>query len=230
MMRISALHFLAFCWFITAFTFTNSLFAQQTDVRMRLSGGIDKDITKKLNAGLEYEHRFDKYLTTFDKAFVEPSFSYSIDRNLRLGASYRAGFSQTNSRNQKIQHRSSAYIQYRFRFDDFRIRLRSILQYGFDDITNTTSGSNRNLVNRNSIQIDYSIFGTKLRPYAKYEMFYHMNHPKGGIINQQRATLGTQYGLTRKTTLSAFYMFQDEFNVVAPVDAHIFGFGFSYSL
>jgi hypothetical protein len=230
MMKISISNFLYLIWLLATLCATNSLYAQQTDVRLRLYGGIDKDITKKLNAGFEYEHRFDNYLSTFDKAFIEPSLAYSIDRNFRVGASYRAALSQTNSRNKKIQQRSSAYIQYRFRFDYFRVRLRSIIQYGFDDITNTTSGSNRNIVNRNSIQADYSIFGTKFRPYAKYELFYHINHPRGGIFNQQRATLGTQYRLSRNTTIATFYMFQGEMNVIAPVNSHIIGFGFSYSL
>lgn len=196
---------------------------------MRLSGDISTDITKKLNAGLEYEHRFDKNLTAFEKAFIEPSISYDIVKDFRFGASYRVALNQTTSRNQKIQQRGSAYLQYRYRFDDFRVRFRSIIQYGFDDLTNTTSGSNRKLINRNSVQVDYSIFGTRLRPFAKYELFYHINDPRGGIINQQRASIGTQYRLSKSSSFNAFYMFENEMNIARPVNSHILGLGYSYS-
>lgn len=203
--------------------------AQQTDVRLRLYGGVDTDITKQLNAGLEYEHRFDKFLSSFEKAFIEPSLAYSFNKKFRIGANYRLALSQNNMRNQKIQNRTSAYVQYRLNIDDFRIRFRTILQYGFDDISSATYSFQNKLINRNSVQVDYEWFGKKIRPFAKYEFFYHINHPQGGIINQQRVTAGTKYSFSKAMSIDLFYMFENEMNIVAPSNSHILGFGFGYS-
>lgn len=203
--------------------------AQNPDVRLRLYGKLQKEITQKFDIDFEYEHRFDKYITSFEKAFLEPSLSYSLNKNLRLGASYRIALSQNNSRQRKLQSRSSAYFQYRFELDDFRFRFRTTIQYGFDDLSVASDFMNNKLVSRNSVQIDYDWFGTKLRPYTKYEFFTHLNHPQGTIINQQRISLGTSYKISKVFSLDAFYMFENEMNIVAPINAHIFGAGIDYS-
>jgi hypothetical protein len=203
--------------------------AQNPDVRLRLYGKLQKEISQKIDVDLEYEHRFDKYITSFEKAFMEPSLSYSFNKNIRMGASYRLALNQNNSRQRKLQSRSSAYFQYRFELDDFRFRLRTTMQYGFDDLSVANDFINNKLVSRNSIQIDYDWFGTKLRPYAKYEFFTHLNHPQGIIINQQRMSLGSSYKISKALSVDAFYMFENEMNIVAPVNAHILGAGIEYS-
>jgi hypothetical protein len=103
------------------------------------------------------------------------------------------------------------------------------MQYGFDDLSVANDFINNKLVSRNSIQIDYDWFGTKLRPYAKYEFFTHLNHPQGTIINQQRMSLGSSYKISKALSVDAFYMFENEMNIVAPVNAHILGAGIEYS-
>lgn len=203
--------------------------AQNPDLRLRLYGKLQKEITQNLDIDLEYEHRFDKYITSFEKAFFEPSISYSFNKNLRLGASYRLALNQNNSRQRKLQSRSSAYFQYRFEIDDFRFRFRTTMQYGFDDLSGASDYMNNKLVSRNSVQIDYDWFGTKFRPYAKYEFFTHLNHQQGTIINQQRMSLGSSYKISKALSVDAFYMFKNEMNIVAPVNAHIFGAGIEYS-
>lgn len=208
----------------------NTAFSQQTDLRLRLFGELEKEIVKDLNMSLEYEHRFNKNLTAFDKAFFEPSLSYDFNKQYRIGASCRMGLSDNDVRKRKYQYRTSAYLQYRFKVDDFRIRFRTVLQYGFDDISSISSFLVNNLVNRNSVQVDYDWFGSRLRPYAKYEFFFLVNHPQGGIINQQRFSAGTKYKVSKALSLNAFYMFENEFNIVSPINSHIFGFGASYSL
>lgn len=203
--------------------------AQNPDFGLRLSSELKKEITKKLDASLEYEHRFDQNLTTFDKAFLESSLSYNVVKNVKLGAVYRFMFDQNKVREQAFKQRFAMYLKYSFDFDDFKFKIKSALQYGFDDIKNASFNSDQKLINRNSVGIDYDWFGKKFKPFTEFELFYHINHPNGGIINQWRFKLGSNYIISKASELSFYYLFEHEFNVVSPVDANIVSLGYSYS-
>lgn len=227
-MMISQKHF-AF-YFLFVLTFLSKLvFSTEPDVRLRVSGKLDTEFTKKLSAAVEYEHRFDQYLSTFDKAFIEPSVSYKLAKKLQVGLAYRFMYDQDQKRKREFKQRYSAYVRYKFDIDDFALKIKTALQYGFDDLTNTTFKYDQKLINRNSIEIEYDWFGKKFKPFAEYEFFYHINHPNGGIINQSRLKAGTNYELSKSSKLSFYYAFENEFNVVAPVDSHILGLGYAYS-
>ena len=204
-------------------------FAKKPDVRLRLSGKINGDIFKKLNAGFEYEHRFDQNMTTFDKAFIEPSLSYKLTKKIQMGIQYRIMYDQNVSREREYKQRFSGYARYKFDIDDFEIKIKAGLQYGFDDLTNEAFNYDQKLINRNSIEIEYDWFGKKFKPFVEYEFFYHLNHPNGGIINQYRLKAGSSYNLTKSSKLSFYYAFENEMNIVAPIDSHIFGIGYGYS-
>jgi len=203
--------------------------AQTTDFRARAGAKIQLDLTKKLSASLEYEHRFDNYLTCFDKALIEPSISYELFKYLKVGADWRFMIDQNILRKIDYKQRASVFISGQNSIDDFDIKLRTALQYGFDELTLSVT-SKQNLVSRNSIEIEYNWFGSKFKPYVGYEFFYHINNTNGGIINQSRAKAGTAYRITKKTEVSIYYLFENEFNVAHPVDAHVIGIGFSQKL
>ncbi|MDA3881181.1 MAG: DUF2490 domain-containing protein [Prolixibacteraceae bacterium] len=203
--------------------------AQNYDTKLRLSGSIDKDITKKLKASFEYEHRFDTNISNFDKAFIEPEVEYEIMKDVDVGAKYRVGINQKKS-GMTYQQRFTFYGNYEYDIEEFEVSVQSLLQYGYDDIENSSNMLENALVARYSISVDYDWFGTKMEPYFKYELHHHLNHPNGHILNEWKLRAGLKYDLTRKSRLNIFYMFENEFNVAKPVDAHILGIGYSYSL
>ena len=215
--------------FLPVILFCKTAFSDETDVRMRLSGKIDTDITKKFNVALEYEHRFDQYLTTFDKAFFEPSVSYKLNKKFQFDVNYRVMYDQNQVRKREFKQRVAGSIRYKFDVDDFEIKIKTALQYGFDDLTNASFSYNQKLINRNSIEVEYNWFGKKFKPFTEYEFFYYINDPNGGIINQWRLKAGTSYSLSKSSKLVCYYAFENEFNVVEPVDSHIIGFGYAYS-
>lgn len=201
--------------------------AQTTDFRARAGVKIQKDITKKLTASLEYEHRFDNNLTCFDKALIEPSLSYDVFKFLRIGAEWRFMVDQNLKREIAYKQRAAVFVKYKRSIDDFDISLRTALQYGFDELTLSVNNS-QNLVSRNTLEIEYNWFGSKFTPFIGYEFFYHINDPNGGIINESRTKAGTSYSLSKKSEISVYYLFENEFNVANPVDAHVVGIGFSH--
>lgn len=204
-------------------------FAQRNDFRLRLSGEIETELLNDLKGSLEYEHRFDQNLSTFDKAFFEPKLSYDLPNDFRIGAKYRIMYDQNRSRERELSQRISAYVRYGIDIDDFELKLTTTLQYGFDDLTNTVFSSKQKLINRNAAAIEYNWFGQPYTPFVEYEFFVHTNHPNGAIVNQWRLKMGTSVKLSRASSLDFFYLFENEFNVVAPVDSHVIGAKYAYS-
>ncbi|HPR31061.1 MAG TPA: DUF2490 domain-containing protein [Prolixibacteraceae bacterium] len=207
-------------------TFLN---AQYTDLKARLGISVEKEISKKLSAGLEYEHRFDNMLTTFDKALVEPSVSYDLSKLFRIGLSYRFSYDQNIKRERRYEQRASLSLRFDPSFDDFKLKVKTTLQYGSDDLTNPVFNYSQKLISRNAIELEYDWFGLPLTPYVGFEFFYHINNPNGGIVNQTRVKAGIDYEWNRSSTFTAYYLFENEFNIAYPVDAHVFGIGYRYN-
>lgn len=208
--------------FLTTYAQTNN------DFRMRLTASTEVDFNNKLSGSMEYEHRFDQFLTTFDKAFLEPSISYDLVKDIRVGAAYRIILDQNTVRQKELEQRISAYVRYKLKFDDFELSLKSSIQYGFDELSNPSFRYNQNLISRNSFELEYNWFGTKATPFIGGEIFYHINNPNGGIFNQSRIKLGCAYKTSGNSKFQAFYMFENEFNVANPVNANIVGIAYAY--
>lgn len=215
-------------FFISFWALALSTDAQNVDTRLRLSTKIQKELNDDLNLGFEYQHRLDQNLSTFDKAFIEPSISYDVFDGIRVGALYRAILDQNSTRRQQFKQRVAGYVRYSQEIDDFEIKLKTALQYGFDDLANPSFSYDQKLINRNLIELEYNWFGSKFTPFVSYEIFYHINHPNGGILNQWRLKSGTSYKLSKQSRIQLYYLFEHEFNVENPGDANIFGFGYSY--
>ncbi|MBN1927856.1 MAG: DUF2490 domain-containing protein [Prolixibacteraceae bacterium] len=197
--------------------------AQPPDFRVRLGAGVEKEFGKKITVGIEYEHRFDNYLTTFDKAFIEPTFSFDPFDFLSFGAGYRLVYDQNITRERHYEQRFSGFARLKYDFDDFEIKYKTTIQYGADDLTNTVFSYGNKLVNRHALELEYNWFGLPLVPFAGYEFFIHINNPNGAIINQYRLKVGMDYKLTGASTFTLYYLFENEFNIAYPVDSHVAG-------
>lgn len=202
--------------------------AQSTDFRARLSASIEHELLDNLNGSLEIETRFDKFLSTYDRSFIEGAVSYDVVKYLRIGVSGRFMHDMNDVRVKSTAYRSSLFVRVKTSFDDFDIKIKSTLQYGFDELSQSAYSFSNKLINRNSIGVDYNWFGTKFKPFIEYEFFYHINNVNGGIINQSRIKSGTSFSFNKSSEISLYYMFENEFNVIKPTDSHIIGFSYNY--
>ncbi|MCF8358005.1 MAG: DUF2490 domain-containing protein [Prolixibacteraceae bacterium] len=201
--------------------------AQRTDFRARFGAGIEKEFGN-FTAGIEYEHRFDNVLTTFDKALIEPSVSYEVTDFFDVGAQYRIEYDQNIKRERRFEQRISVNARLKYEFDDFEFKYKTILQYGSDDLSNPFYIAGNKLVNRHSFEIEYNWFGLPLVPFAGYEFFIHLNDARGTIINQYRIEAGIDYDMDWASTFTFFYRFENEFNIAYPTDSHTLGLKYRF--
>lgn len=165
-----------------------------------------------------------------DKTFLEPSLSYRINKQFRLSGLYRISYDQNSVRAKELEHRLAGFLRYSSKWQDFELKVKSGVQYDTDNLSRWAFSYTNRWINRNSFEIEYDWFGTRITPSAAYEFFYNINHLNGGIINQSRTKLAIAYELSNKIDFDLFYMFENEFNVVIPVDANIVGFNMTYTL
>ncbi len=214
-----------------AFALISSSFkvkAQDSDVRARLSASVEHEFLDNFSGSIEIETRFDKYLSTYDRSLIEGAITYDVIKYIRIGVSGRFMHDMNDVRKKSTAYRSSFFVRFKTSLDDFDIKIKSTLQYGFDDLTQSAYSLSNKLVNRNSIGIDYNWFGTKFTPFIEYEFFFHINNTNGGIINQSRIKGGTSFRFNKKSEISIYYMYENEFNVSYPTDSHILGFAYNY--
>jgi hypothetical protein len=207
-----------------------SVQAQSTDVRSRMAIELSGDITNRMEGSIEIQERQKNNLATFDKAFVEPALSYKLNKAWRTGVEVRLMVDSKRNGSVAYRMRPAAYLRYKFDVDDFEIRLKTSLQYGFDDLTNLYLSYNQKLISRNSVNIEYNWFGTKLKPGIGAEFYYHINNPQGGIVNQVRLKAGVNYRINKKSNIDVYYLFDNELNVSYPVDAHVLGLTYALKL
>ena len=86
---------------------SQGLSAQTTDNKLRMSAKVQKEISDNLGFDIEFEQRFDQQITAFDKAFLEPSISYNINKNFKSGIIYRFILDQNKYKNKTYEQRSS---------------------------------------------------------------------------------------------------------------------------
>ncbi len=203
--------------------------AQSDDFRTRAGIKASHTFTNGLNTSLELQGRLRANSSLFHRALIEPEISYDLPFNFRIGAGWRSELNQSVKRNQSVRHRVSSYARYKFEVGDFEYGLKTQLQYGSDELS-FSSFQNNTLTNRNSVEIAYNWFGKKTTPYAEYEFHTHLNNSNGAIINQMRYTMGASYKLRKGRSFDLFYLFEDEMNVVNPVDSHSLGLIFKFKI
>lgn len=207
-----------------------SLTARNTDFRSRLGVNLSADLTQDLGLGVSFEQRFSNHLTLIDKALAEPELYYKLNKNFRIGGTWRISYDRSYKGYYSVKHRYTGYLRYRFLIDDFDCRIKTALQYGVDDLTSSIYSTDNNLIHRNSFDIKYKWFGKPFTPGLGFELYTHLNHPQGTIVNQLRAKAGVTYKINKKSDLELYYLFDNEFNIAYPTSSHILGLSYSFGL
>lgn len=208
--------------------FPNLGLSQTTDTKLWTGFAIEKKINKKFKVAIDFEQRFEKNISTFDRFLVEPTISYALNKRWSLGLIYRFWRKQENQ-NYFNHHRASLAIGYRKEIKGIAIKLTSKAQYGFPDANEDDFFATKKLVSRNSIKLAHSIFGTRFTPYMKYELFTSLER-LNPLNYQWRLQGGTDIFINSKIDLRLYYIFENEFNTTNSIDSSILGIAFQYSL
>lgn len=210
---------------------SQTLAAKDYDTQLRTGIKLKSDILKNLDGSVDIQYRLRNNLLTYDKALIEPELVYTVHKKWKVGLNYRFINSQTRNYTIKYRHRSAAFLRYDKKLmKDFEIKVRTMLQYGFDEFSNSLFDAGQKLISRNRFVIEYDLFGSPITPSAGYEFFYHINNVNGSIINQWRVSAGMDYRISNRSVLSASYLLNNDRINPTTDNAHIIMIKLNYEL
>jgi hypothetical protein len=208
---------------------TIGLFAQN-ELGTHLGIVAKTKISKTWKAKVEVQQRFDTRYTTFDRLFIEPAINYNFHKKWRLEAIYRISYKEVEVSTQRMEHRGSMHLRFKNSIEDVTYKLKTGWQYGMENRDGYGFDYRNKLINRNSISLDYDIFGTKMTPEIEGEIFYYANHPNSGIINQWRIMAKVNYTFSNNNAIEAYYLFKQKINIAYPYKMHVFGLVYVFEL
>lgn len=203
---------------------------QEQDFRSWWEVDVSKDLTKDLQASLEFSQRFRANSLRYDRSLLTAGLEYELFKNFEIEAGYRFYVLQDNLMQLTTKYRVNGDVSYSVDIESFEIQFRERVQYGFEDFSTIEVFADNKLTNRNKLTLEYDLFASPLTFFGSYELFTDIGNFSAIEISDHRLELGVDYTLTHKSQLSVSYMFDKEVNTSNPLTAHVIVIGFGYDL
>ena len=229
------------------------------DVRGRMEGAVEWDVTKDLSLEAGVETRFKDNIGSMDRIHTFVGASYDINKHLTIGGDYIL----INMYDSKIKgwesnrHRVNLYAEGEVKFGDFEFSLRERLQatYRTDEVK-LYEKANPEAILRSRLMTTYKIPHSRWSPYLLFELHNTLNTPKPmahdkdfngetfSYATRYRGGVGAKYRINRNNRLDFYYYidFDRSYDIdynkegdLKPVKLerelrHIFGISYKFKL
>lgn len=215
---------------LVALSFPLNVNAQRQDFRTWWSADISKEIINNLEANVELEQRWRNNSLRYDRSLITASLQYEIINDLDIEGGYRYIVLNDDLRAIATSYRFHGDLSYGYGLSRFDFKVRSRLQYGFDDLNSLEDYRLNKLTNRNKFSLEYDVFGKPFSFFASYEFFLRLDNAVPARLSDHRFETGIEYDLSFKSSLEFSYMFDQEVNQSNPLQSHILVFSYGYTL
>jgi len=212
-------------WILMAVCLWKPLISQ--DLRLWMGASAKQSVHRKIDLGLEFQHRWQGTSMKIDAFFLEPSVVYEPIRNLRLGFAWRA--SQTLDEELKVwhlRHRPQIDLELRHRWKRWRpfFRLRYQARY------NTLGGESKpwllHLRTKTGVKyvwpreaVSNTLFG---------EAWWPLNRSGRDLPDRCRVGINTSFLINKKHEFSIQCAFEERFRAGPNPRAFIVGLFYSF--
>lgn len=215
------------------------------------SAEMNIGIVQKLSANIEGEYRTNNNLSGCERWTASAGLEYKPLRWLKLSADYKYIHRHVESRVTKKgnivsdywqpRHRAGIAVTGSYRWNRFTFSLRERYQYTYHtaqtaakwDGDDGSAKSDEQIeakskhILRSRLKMEYNIRKSKFTPFASGE-FYHT--PAAGFAYEKtRLTLGTEYKINKKHSMSAFYRYVDSKDEDEN-SKHVIGIGYKFKM
>lgn len=180
--------------------------------------GLEYDISKKLEAALDYENRVQTDGGKSATNLYDFGLSYDLTKQLESGFVMR--FKDKPS---GMLYEFKPYVSYKYKFSDFAVKTRIMYENEFQN------GNSPDHYFRFRTGLSYNI-SKKLEAEVKTEYFYHFSYDRGDRFNKNRSTVELSYEIAKPLEISAFWMYQNEMNERKMQDSRVWGLHLYYKL
>lgn len=204
----------------------NDLFAQNTDLQLRVTPSVSYKINKKWQASFDYRIAFDNNMSSFRSNMFQPALEYKIIKGLSLELAYRFTSAFSND-----SHRLFATLQYKYKIDK-KFSLSSSTRYQFStgsfDLYYMRNLKEPSQYIRQRFSFDFNVPKSKFSFNASPELFLKLDS-NPIALHRIRYHLGTDYNLDYGNSIGLGIFYEDVFKVTKD-DRLVFNLKYSFSV
>ena len=204
----------------------NDLFAQNSDLQLRVTPSVSYKINKKWQASFYYRFAFDNNMSSFRSNMFQPALEYKIIKGLSLELAYRFTTAFT-----KDSHRLFATLQYKYKIDK-KFSLSSSTRYQFStgsfDIDFMRDFKEPSQYIRQRFSFDFNVPKSKFSFNVAPELFLKLDS-NPVALHRIRYHLGTEYNLDYGNSIGLGIFYEDVFKVTKD-DRLVFNIKYSFSV
>jgi len=209
---------------------SGTLDAQEQDFQSWWELGVEKQLSRDVDLGLELEQRFKSNSTRYDRSLMTISAGWGALDYLDVGGGLRVLTVMDDENGIGSRFRLHADATGKYTLAPVRLSLRARLQYGFEEVIYLTDMSFNVLVNRLRLKAAHDFFGSRYSAFASMESWGLFYNQDGRFFKRMRYTAGMSYRLNMHSALQARLMLEDEFHQPRPRDTWVLVLGYSCSL
>ncbi|MCQ2252080.1 MAG: DUF2490 domain-containing protein [Bacteroidales bacterium] len=205
--------------------YNNALAQTESRQLIYLGAGIEKELSRKLSAGLDMEGRFCHEKGT-QSLLITPSLEYSPIKYLSGGLEYRAEMEHENGSDAQWTGRLGVFMK--AKFQPSFLRLESRIKYC--NYTEDYEDEGNLQYFRTRFQAGARIKSIKLTPYFSYEWFYNISRH---LVDKDRYVVGIKKKIDKRNTVGFEYMLEEKFNrgkTKPDINKNIFAFNYQYEI
>ena len=176
---------------------------------------------------VEEELRFDHNFTQFDRWLNSVGVDYTCLHN-RMNIGVTGDYIRRHNDRDYFENRGRLGLQvtYTEEYRRFKFQLRSKAMGTFFDERTGEHRVNPRIYWRNRLKVIYQRPNSRFKYALSTELFWLLNDPKNGGVDNLRTVFSVDYRLARQYTLSAFVRMDNDLWVKEPVDLFFLGLTF----
>jgi hypothetical protein len=194
---------------------------------------IDKAINSKFTALFTEECRLRENFTRLNLFYTNLGIEYKVAKNFKAALVYRWIDKWQDNNTFSYRHRLMLDLTAKHKFGNLTASYRNRTQVEDRDIYSSDNGWLPEWYSRNKFGAKYDM-GMRYTPFASVEFRYQFHDPRNiesdKTWHRDRYVLGAEYKINNKSTFSAYYLIQREYNVLSPQNLYIVGLEYSLSL
>ncbi|MBA3680793.1 MAG: DUF2490 domain-containing protein [Bacteroidetes bacterium] len=199
------------------------------DAKLWLYIKLDKDITKKLNAELSLQNRFDNNISEYTNANANVELTYKLNKHFRFVGGYTYG--QKRELNGMFGDREQIYGGFilRKKIKQFLFAYRNLLQASTKNVNSSEKGGVPLYFDKNKFTVKYEL-SKRVEFFISQELNLSYDQPKYDNISRSRTFAGAIYNLTAKSYLEGYFLFQKHYRYKdQPKRDFVFGLTYAHS-
>lgn len=219
-------------WLFIVLLLSMSLMGQAQSERTTDFGGIvsaeaEMSLGGPWGMSVEEELRFDQGMTQFDRWLNSVGVDYTCWHN-RMNIGLTADYIRRHNDRGYYENRGRLGLQmtYSEEWRRLKFQVRSKALGTFFDERTGEHRVNPRIYWRNRLKATYQPMNSRFKYAISTELFWLINDPKKGGVDNLRTVLSVDYRLSRRYSISAFARMDNDLGVKDPVDLFYMGLTF----